>query len=474
MFSQRLGCLSPLALLTAALTVIFLVASGIFSGGSMFSPGALNAQAGEPLGGVVSHAETGAACAKCHTAPWSSDTMAGRCFICHADIKQDIGDASTLHGAFLAQNIAYTCHDCHTEHAGPDGALTIVDPVSFPHRATGFELAAHEFIEDGILFQCRDCHTASLTRFDPQICTECHTSLDAAYMDAHQLDFGADCLACHDGLDRYSDFDHSLTDFALSGAHQEATCAGCHVNARSVAELQNTPHACEACHLEDDAHGGEFGQQCGACHNSADWKDAEFDHNLAAFKLEGKHSEVECAACHTSGYAGTPKDCVACHQQDDAHAGQYGADCAGCHNSADWKDAEFDHSLSAFPLDGAHTQVACQDCHRNGQFQGTPVECAACHSEPAFHAGMFGGQACSACHSTSAWRPASYTGPHTFPMNHGEGGNTCADCHQPDLTQWTCYTCHDRAETEAEHREEGIANFNDCLRCHPTGEEGDD
>jgi hypothetical protein len=54
-------------------------------------------------------------------------------------------------------------------------------------------------------------------------------------------------------------------------------------------------------------------------------------------------------------------------------------------------------------------------------------------------------------------------------MNHGEKNNTCADCHQPNLTQWTCYTCHDRAETEREHTKEGIANFSDCLRCHPTG-----
>ena len=88
---------------------------------------------------------------------------------------------------------------------------------------------------------------------------------------------------------------------------------------------------------------------------------------------------------------------------------------------------------------------------------------------------MFAGQACSACHSTTAWRPGRYDGPHTFPMDHGEQNNACADCHiQPNLTQWTCYTCHERGEIENEHREEGIADFNDCLRCHADGrEEGD-
>ena len=314
MYSQRLGCLSPLALFTAALTVIMLIGAGILSGSSMFSPGALNAQAGEALGGVSSHAETGKECARCHAAPWSGETMAGRCFACHKDIQQDIADAATLHGAFLAQNIAYTCHDCHTEHTGPGGELTLFDPVSFPHAATGFDLAGHAFLEENIPFTCTDCHTTSLTRFDPQVCTECHRSLDAAYTAAHLLDFGADCLACHDGLDRYGDFDHTLTDFALSGAHQEATCSGCHMNARTVAELQNTPAVCEACHLDEDAHAGKFGVQCGVCHTSTAWKPAEFDHSLADFKLEGKHAQVACEDCHTDGYTGTPQDCFACHQ----------------------------------------------------------------------------------------------------------------------------------------------------------------
>jgi hypothetical protein len=102
---------------------------------------------------------------------------------------------------------------------------------------------------------------------------------------------------------------------------------------------------------------------------------------------------------------------------------------------------------------------------------GTPTSCAACHGEPAYHAGMFGGQSCSACHNTSRWTPARYDGPHSFPMNHGRGNNSCSDCHQPNLTTWTCYTCHERREIEHKHTEEGISNFSNCLRCHPTGQE---
>ncbi len=471
---ERLGCLSPLALLTTGITVVILIVAYITGGSAMFSPGALNAQAGAEIGGVASHAETGANCASCHPAPWSSETLAGRCMACHTPIQQDNADATSLHGGFLAQDIHSTCRDCHTDHRGPAGELTIIDPLTFPHTATSFDLAAHAQTEQGLPFACIDCHPDSLTGFELQLCADCHQELDPAYMDGHLLDFGTECLACHDGVDRYTHFDHSQTDFMIDGAHSDPACRDCHSNARTLADLQNTPGECQACHLEQDAHAGKFGAQCGACHSTLAWKPAEFDHDLAAFKLEGKHAEVECAECHSAGYAGTPIECAACHLEDDAHAGQYGVDCGACHTPADWGEATFDHSLSAFPLDGAHVQVECQDCHVNGQYQGTPVECAACHSEPAFHAGMFGGQACSECHSTIAWQPARYDGLHTFPMNHGEGGNTCADCHQPDLTQWTCYTCHDRAGIEGEHREEGIADFSDCLGCHPTGEEGDD
>lgn len=123
---------------------------------------------------------------------------------------------------------------------------------------------------------------------------------------------------------------------------------------------------------------------------------------------------------------------------------------------------------------GAHVSVACAQCHKNNTYKGTPTECAACHAEPVYHLGMFPGQACSQCHNTTAWRPAPYNGPHTFPMTHGqEKGriNTCSTCHQPTLAQWTCYTCHDQAKVTKKHTKEGITNFSDCMRCHPTGRE---
>ncbi len=464
--NNKLGCLSPLALVSFFLAALALLVAEILNGNTMFSPGALHA----------AHVEIGDDCGQCHAPFWASERMTERCLVCHTEVQAELGDSSTLHGT-LVKGANSTCQACHTEHAGPSAALTVMDTAAFPHEVTGFALAAHRTRSPGIPFTCNDCHTESISRFDAQTCAECHRTLDAAYMEEHQAAFGAECLACHDGVDRFSHFDHLQTGFALQGKHQNTACSACHQNAHALADFQGLAATCESCHLKDDAHEGRFGMSCGVCHSPEGWKPAQFDHNLAAFRLEGKHAAVACENCHQNGqYKGTPQDCYSCHKADDEHNGQYGTACETCHNPSGWENATFDHNLSRFPLTGAHVNVKCENCHQNRVFKGTPTECVACHREPEYHAGMFPGQACSQCHTTTAWRPAQYTGPHTFPMNHGqEGGrvNACADCHQPTLTTWTCYTCHDQAEITRKHTKEGIANFSDCLSCHPTGQEGE-
>ena len=236
--------------------------------------------------------------------------------------------------------------------------------------------------------------------------------------------------------------------------------------------FKGTPTECAACHLKDDAHNGQFGRDCAACHQPTRWQDATFDHSKTAFPLLGSHSEVTCKQCHTTGvFKGTPTECVACHLKDDAHNGQFGRNCAACHRPTTWQDATFDHSKTGFPLTGRHVQVQCRQCHVNGVFQGTPRDCVACHVEPDFHRGAFG-SSCSTCHTTSGWLPASFNGPHGFPMNHG-GATSCRQCHTSQVQSYTCYTCHDPGQIEGKHREEGINDFQNCMQCHPTGQGGD-
>ena len=408
MNSNRLGCLSPLALIASLFTLAGIVAWAFLGGNGMFSAGSLNAQTGPLLHGFASHAATGSDCGQCHAPFWSRDTMTDRCLACHETIAAQLTDSASLHGAMKVDTLE--CRSCHPEHNGPVGLLTVMDIASFPHQQTGFSLQAHARKSDFSAFTCADCHADNLAVFNLSICQDCHQKIDPAFVTAHTIEYGDQCLGCHDGVETLGkNFNHRKTAFPLEGKHAEIQCAKCHLNARARADFKQGAADCATCHIEDDAHNGQFGRDCGACHSARAWEPASFDHNRAAFKLDGAHSNVECA-----------------------------------------------------------------DCHKNNVFKGTPIECAACHNEPQLHVGMFPNQNCADCHTTAAWSPARYDGPHTFPMDHGEKNNTCADCHQPTLREWTCYTCHDQADVRSEHQDEGIGNFDDCLRCHPTGQEDDD
>ncbi len=473
MKAPSLGCISTSGVIITLIALLIIGAIGAARGGVLFNPGALNSQAGtQPVGGVVSHAETGGRCSACHTAVWQRDKMSDRCLICHQAL---VNDPQGFHRVMVAQSWSWDCHNCHTEHNGAQASLTISDLSRFPHDASGYSLIAHQKNPAGVGFTCSDCHGSQIGELDIAICIECHQRINRLYMDDHLVAFGRECLACHDGLDTYGkDFDHNQQAFPLQGEHASVICSQCHVGARKIIDLQNTAVACSACHGNDDPHQARFGQDCGQCHTPGGWEEAAFDHSLADFQLTGAHQSVACDSCHLNAvFQGTPQDCYSCHMADDDHQGRFGQDCAQCHSPDGWEGAAFDHSLATFQLTGAHQTTACDSCHLNGIFQGTPQECSACHADTAFHQGLFG-NTCAECHNTNSWLPALFELSHTFPINHGESGlNTCRTCHPDSLAVYTCYTCHEHSpdRIESKHREEGISSFQDCTRCHPTGHE---
>jgi uncharacterized protein YbdZ (MbtH family) len=383
-----------------------------------------------------------ASCLRCHANQLKG--LPANCIACHQKDDKHAGQFGT------------DCTLCHsTESWGR---------VIFNHASTAFPLTgAHQSIS------CQSCHQNGRFRGTPTNCIACHQKDDA-----HQGQFGTDCTACHTTSGwKPSTFDHSRSAFPLTGAHQSVSCQNCHQNGR----FRGTPTNCIACHQKDDAHQGQLGTDCAACHIPSGWTPATFDHSRSAFPLTGAHQSVSCQNCHQNDrFRGTPTNCVVCHQNDDAHQGQLGTDCAACHIPSGWTPATFDHSRSAFPLTGAHQSVACLTCHVNGKFQGTPATCSACHSEPAFHSGMFGTD-CAACHTTSTWIPADYNRAHQFPLRHGGGGyKECRLCHPSGLDSYTCYGCHEHRpdKIEKKHLEKGIINFQNCMSCHPDGREPDD
>lgn len=478
MQNNRLGCLTGTGIVAAFLTVALILGFAFFSGSSMFSPGPLNAQPGqEVLGGVTSHAQI-QDCSACHAGLWPSDRMADHCLTCHTEIAAQMMDVARLHGSITNKSPTLACRDCHPDHRGVDAALTELGENSFPHETLGFSLQAHQRTSAGWTFTCDDCHLGDIAAFDAASCDNCHRQMDAVFAQAHTISYGTACLACHDGVDRLGkNFSHAVFSFKTEGSHMDVACVKCHTDARSLADFPNAPQDCHSCHNADDPHAGRYGADCAECHKPTGWQDATFDHSLAAFKLEGRHAEAACEKCHINNvFKGTPTDCYSCHRQDDEHNGQFGVECAACHNPSNWDNATFDHNRSSFPLTGAHISVKCEQCHASGQFNGLAFACVSCHAEPVEHAGQFGID-CSACHSTTAWMPAAFTSRHTFPLNHGEGGTvSCSTCHPVSYAAYTCYGCHEHNEANVagEHREEGISNFENCMECHADGREHDD
>jgi hypothetical protein len=447
MNNNRLGCFSLSAIVTALLTLAVVVGILLTRGNGMFSPGSLNAASGASVGGVSSHAEIGGECGLCHTAPWDSATMAERCADCHASVRTEWADPASLHGAIRTRTPGQKCTDCHSEHQGSASLLTRVEGLPFPHDTLGYFLTGHKLTAASQPFVCADCHVQDLSTFDSATCIDCHRNLDLAFTQAHELSWGGDCLGCHDGVDTYNKhFDHGKVPFALMGAHVKVDCYTCHTDARSLVDLKSAPQDCSSCHQKDEPHEGRFGADCTRCHTMDAWTPATFDHSLAAFQLEGKHADVACEDCHmVEIQLGTPKECFACHAEDDKHEGDYGEKCDLCHKPTGWDDDPFDHNKSKLPLIGGHLGVTCESCHKDGQFTNMTTSCFECHGYPSWHGSALGAN-CTDCHTVDTWYRLTQGIGHPW-WSHPEEGigmGNCRSCHPSTVYQSYCGSCHDK------------------------------
>ena len=321
--------------------------------------------------------------------------------------------------------------------------------MNFDHSLTGYKLIGSH---SGAA--CTSCHVNGVYKGTPSNCFACHASKDA-----HNGQFGTDCGSCHNPS-RWQDvnFDHGRTGFPLAGSHAGVLCTTCHVNG----VYKGTSKECVACHAGDDAHNGQFGTVCSACHDTTKWKNATFDHNKTNFPLAGSHANAACKSCHSNGvYQGTPTNCYSCHANKDNHNGQFGTDCGACHKPTRWSDVSFNHNNTNFPLSGKHANTQCSACHSNGVYKGTPTNCYSCHANKDKHNGQFGTN-CGSCHNPSGWGNATFNHNNTsFPLTGKHTNLSCTKCHTNGVYQGTpnqCASCH-----RDEHNGE---NGTDCAACH--------
>jgi ssDNA-binding Zn-finger/Zn-ribbon topoisomerase 1 len=293
------------------------------------------------------------------------------------------------------------------------GPLTAASPRQV--ALDGF--ASHATFEQA----CGRCH-APWQGITAERCESCHTSIAEQRQSRTGLhgrlhDTGR-CQSCHTdhhgaeanitmlGL---ASFDHDrLTTFSLA-AHQydfdgrDLACHACHVENRFTAAAVN----CTDCHTTAEPsfmaeHTAFFGDDCLACHDGRDTM-ASFDHSQV-FPLEGAHAALECAGCHINQqFAGTPRNCAACHEEPVIHAGLFGTDCARCHTSQAWTPALL--TQHTFPLDhGGEGKIDCLTCHT---ISYTEYTCYNCHEHNEAETitehreeGITDLTDCAACHPT--------------------------------------------------------------------------
>lgn len=187
--------------------------------------------------------------------------------------------------------------------------------------------------------------------------------------------------------------------------------------------------------------------------------------------------ETDCFACHTPFLGSRSERCIKCHKPAEIglvttkgvpigqeqklvpfHQDLVEKDCVACHS--DHKGVQAFHPIGRFSHDLLQA--------------GIGERCGGCHRSPgdSLHRQISGN--CGQCHRVNSWTPATFDHDRLFRLD-GDHQATCNTCHvDNDFTRYTCYGCHEhtRSGIRAEHLEEGIVRYENCVECHRSGEDG--
>lgn len=254
-------------------------------------------------------------CKECHKGRLLDPLPHNACADCHSDYHE---------GVFVTNGVSPDCASCHIED-GFDVSIYTIEQ----HNEAAFPLeGAH------LATPCFFCHQQDdkwSFRDIGERCIDCHIDEHEGFLD-EKFYPNKSCDNCHISASwQENHFDHSLTDFELLGAHAKENCTSCHISVNSSVLGQegdyfsNLSGECISCH--ENVHDDQFEENgqtdCLKCHVFDAWSPSVFDHDTAAFPLEGKHAEVACNACHKPiqindeiivQYKFESFECVVCHQ----------------------------------------------------------------------------------------------------------------------------------------------------------------
>jgi hypothetical protein len=405
-------------------------------------------------------------CKDCHDSKYIADqkiktkkyTYLGvgpECLNCHADYHQ--------------KTLPSNCMNCHSSDA-------FKPAPKFKHSDTKFPLVGKH-----VNVACIKCHTIEITgdkkfqkfkgiAFDN--CTSCHK-------DPHQNKFGQNCSQCHNeesfkAVKASKNFDHNKTDFKLVDKHQTVSCQACHKTKFTDPVKHDR---CTDCHI--DYHKKQFvkngvSPDCSQCHSVKGFNGFSYtieQHKAGIFPLKGAHEATACTDCHRKqkewNFRGIGINCKDCHK--DIHQAiipsKYypEANCKICHTESSWSAISFDHSITNFKLNGAHTKQDCRACHFKKDSDGNVKQkfsdlaksCTECHIDNHFKQFEKNGITnCTDCHDTENWKASKFNHNNTaFKLDGKHINVACGKCHKPQqegskfyvkykLKEFKCESCH--------------------------------
>jgi len=414
-------------------------------------------------------------CAQCHTNN-NYTTLPTNCFGCHQSDWN--GTNNPNHAAAAFPNTCDTCHN-----------TTNWTNVNFNHAL----YANYPLTGAHATLTCVQCHTNNNYANTSTACYSCHQADFNGTTNPNHVssEFPTDCSLCHTtSAWSPSTFNHASV-FALTGAHATLACSQCHTNNNYT----TLPTNCFGCHQADwngtanpNHAAASFPTTCETCHSTTNWTNVNFNHALYAnYPLTGAHATLTCTQCHTNNnYTNTPTACYSCHQTDftgttnpNHVASGFPTDCSICHSTTAWSPSSFNHNNTAFPLTGAHTTLACTQCHTNNNYTTLPTTCYGCHqsdwngtTDPNHAAAGFP-TTCDTCHTTTAWTGATFNHNNTpFPLTGAHTTVDCVKCHINNVfagTPTACYSCHAadfNGTTNPNHVSAGWPTT--CTTCHTT------
>jgi len=208
---------------------------------------------------------------------------------------------------------------------------------------------------------------------------------------------------------------------------------------------------------------------------------------LSPGELSKVHSHLEgisnCTKCHILGKKVSNQKCLDCHTELKARvelrkgyhssAEVRGKECVTCHNDHHglnfqiirFSKEKFNHNLTGFNLEGAHTKKQCVDCHKADfitdpkikkkklTYMGVSPACLTCHAD--YHQQTLSAK-CNECHDHAAFKPAKK-------FDHNKAKFKLNGKHQQVL----CITCHKTGIRNGQKFQEFTdIKFDNCSNCH--------